>query len=200
VKKRSKGKSRRTVIIEHRLGRDGGAYTDQQLFQKLGLESSLTSQHRKLIREDTYSEEALGELVLELKSAKKKKMKQWVGAYKTHLKKFYLPQNLRPIFTNLLMVRDGEIVSALFIQGLIELDTHELVVGEPEDLAEGVAVTGKNNRKGHQSYVLSQKIAGRMLEDCVLTEEKRLGLENLVKGKPYLTRIEHNPTVSKKKR
>ncbi|MGH9389872.1 MAG: hypothetical protein ACRD1Z_09665, partial [Vicinamibacteria bacterium] len=119
------------VTVEHRMGKDG-ALTALALMDRLGLEQEyhdyvkdLEKKFRdrdkfKRLREDFYR-------------GQREKMNGVVRKYRRYLETFYGNSPTRPLLPMLAFVPISDKADGLYFQGLLDVETLKLVVGEPED-------------------------------------------------------------------
>ena len=130
VRYRKKSKQRQ-VIIEHRVGKDAGFFTREKLMSHLGLEKEYTSLSKRVVRKMSSTSD-IDELTRSLYSKKKDVVNRYISEYRRYLNRFYEDQGLRVAFY-FVPVRSKE--TGIYIQGLVDLETRELLVGDEFDHA-----------------------------------------------------------------
>lgn len=122
-----------SIALEHRIGKDAGAPTIEELMKKLGLNDEYSafavSMQRKLKNDEENLEKVLTEKLRILRS----KANHTVSSYRRRLEEFYGKYPSRPLLPMFAFVRTGEREDGLYIQGLLDAESHKLVIGEPED-------------------------------------------------------------------
>lgn len=181
AKVKAKDGSNELITIEHRIGRDAGAFTSNDLMKKLGLEEQYAEyvlDMQKKIRDEERCKEVLDDKYRLLKSS----VNRVVQDYRAYLEKFYAgyPRPLIPLFA---FVPIGDREDGLFIQSLADLATYKLVVGDPEDhecWSEKVAVKTKPS---HDMFVRAQQTAKALLSHPGLNKDLRFRAGLLAQGK-----------------
>ena len=131
VKVKARDSSSETILVEHRIGKEGGVYTANALMDKLGLEKEYYDYVSELEKKfkDRKRFEALS---TQFYRGQKDKMTRITGKYRRFLETFYgnYPRPLLPMFA---FVPVSDKTDGIYIQGLLDLDTLKLVVGTPDD-------------------------------------------------------------------
>lgn len=139
VKVKAKDGSGDVVVVEHRIGKDGGSFTINALMDKLGLEREyldIISDLEKKFRD----REKFKEISDRIYTGQKAKCNNAVRSYRKFLEQFYENQ-LRPLFPMFSFVPVSDKADALYIQGLLDCETLKLVVGDVTDDASWAETT-----------------------------------------------------------
>ena len=131
VKVKARDGSGDIVVVEHRIGKDGGALTSKDLMSKLGLEAEYAELYDDL-QKKFKDRDKMRQLADKLYSGQLSKMRKIVQKYRSYLEQFYAahPRPLLPMFA---FVPITDTTDGLYLQGLLDEGSLKLVVGEPED-------------------------------------------------------------------
>lgn len=131
VKVKAKDGSGDVVVVEHRIGKEGGALSSKDLMLKLGLEEEYAGMYRDLANKFKDRAKML-QLADRLYAGQLGKMRKIVQRYRSYLEQFYgaHPRPLLPMFA---FVPITDTTDGVYIQGLLDAESLKLVVGEPED-------------------------------------------------------------------
>jgi cytochrome c1 len=120
------------ITVEHRIGREAGFFTLRDLMEKLGLEDEHAQFIKDMIKQIKNPDERK-EVCDAHYVRQKSKAQKVVSDYRKHMEVFY-GNYARPLLPALgfVPVTDGDL--GLYVQGLVDANTYELLVGEAEDI------------------------------------------------------------------
>lgn len=133
VKITARDRADRTYIIEHRIGRAGGALTLQEIMDRLGITDEMEKRIYEIKRLFKKNPDYEKDLVLREKANAKGAGNGVVRRFEMALVAFYAPQGLRPR-CGFILDTDGK--KKFFIQGLVDAQTLALVRGDAKDVKE----------------------------------------------------------------
>lgn len=186
VKKKARGDASRVVIVEHRIGKDAGAYTRPRLMDRTGLEQEWLDTMTKMEKKyrDRKRFETLSDVVY---SGQKAKLSSWLRSWKQYIVRFYENQGLKPL-ASFVPINDSE--WGIYIQALIDIDSRDLVVGDTMDYAlyaesvysatRGVAIM---NRECIQMAKTIMKLPGVNKD---IQNRMNLVAKKQLKGRPHM--------------
>ncbi len=120
------------ITIEHKIGKVGGVHTLLSLMEKFGLEREHSEFVQDMIKQLKSPEERKRTMDMHYTHQKARAMKVF-QEFKRDLELFYGNYE-KPLIPAIAFVPISEKVDALYIQGLVDAQTLDLVVGDPEDI------------------------------------------------------------------
>lgn len=132
VKARLQDGSGTLIAVEHRMGKEAGFFTLRDLLEKLGFEQEHVEFTKDMLKQIKNPDDRK-EVCDAHYTRQKAKAQKLVSDYRKHLEAFYgnYPRPVLPAFS-FVPVRDAEM--GLFVQGLVDANTYDVLVGEPEDI------------------------------------------------------------------
>lgn len=124
--------SGQTITVEHRIGREAGFFTLRDLMEKLGLEEEHVRFMKDMLKQIKNPDERKD--VCDAHYVRQKsKAQKIVSDYRRHMEIFYgnYPRPLLPAI-GFVPVADSEL--GLYVQGIVDANNYEVLVGEPEDV------------------------------------------------------------------
>ena len=151
----------RTIVIEHRLGAKGGAFSRKDLFKSTGLEAEFGKTCTKLSGKFR-DREIFDNLCHRIHQGEMQKLNNWVSSYKKYLNNFYLGQRLKPLvgFLPYADKRDPVMV----IAGFRDLETHAPVAGDLADISLFLESEAIHSKAIHDHYREIVQIAKTLLK------------------------------------
>lgn len=119
------------IVVEHRIGKEAGAFTADDLMSKLGFEDEylkLVTDLEKKFRD----REKFKKLESKVYVGERAKMNRLIGKYRRHLETFYGNYE-RPLLPMFAFVPVSDKSDGLYLQGLLDAENFKLVVGDPQD-------------------------------------------------------------------
>lgn len=159
---RARTKDGETVTIEHRIGKEGGAFTKNALMDKLGLEKEyydMVSELEKKFRD----RERFKRLCEDTHRGQIAKMHSAVKAYRKYIEQFYANHHPRPLVPMFAFVPISEKADGLYVQGLLDEESLKLVVGEPEDDALWSETVFTNTKRMADLNARARRVAKALL-------------------------------------
>lgn len=181
VKVKAKDGSNELIPIEHRLGRDAGYFTGQDLMKKLDLENEFSEyvlDMQKKIRDKDRLKEVLDDKYRLLKG----KMNRVVSDYRKYLEQFYgnYPRALLPMFA---FVPVGEKMDGLYLQGLADDATLKLVAGDAEDATRWCETVFSKTKKWADLNARAESQAKALLALPGLNKDLKHRIQVIAQGK-----------------
>lgn len=160
IKYRAKDGSGKVLIVEHRLGRAAGFFTDVQLLKRTGLEKEYSDMLRKLQRKITNSQE-FESLSESLWATQKRKLSNMMRGFKKMMASFYASQDATPCMTYVPV--DDQGTMGFYIQALVDSSSYSLLAGEPEDAGLWNEVTAVREQSHVNLYDRAIKAAKQLM-------------------------------------
>jgi len=158
TKRKTQDGSTDSLIIEHRIGREGGYFTTAQLMAKLGLEAEYGEwirKNRKMFSDSKQFEMTCKSIYKTFKS----KMDKAVSAYRAFLSAFYENQP-RPLKPMLAFVPVSDKENGLYLQCLYDVATKKPVVWvEQEDFDLWATKITISTQGSYDLHVEAQQVA-----------------------------------------
>lgn len=132
VKMKAQDGTGQMITIEHRIGKEAGVFTMRDLMEKLGFEAEYAQFMKDMLRQIKNPDERKA-VCDSYYSKQKSRARAVVLEYKKHLEYFYGNYS-RPVLPAFAFVGVSDQDSALYMQGIVDAETYELLVGEPEDI------------------------------------------------------------------
>lgn len=132
VKTKAQDSSGLTITVEHRIGKDAGVFTMRDLMEKLGLEQEHAEFMKDMLRQIKNPDERK-EVCDSHYNRQRARAQKVVSDYRKHLELFY-GNYARPVLPAINFVHVSDDETGLYIQGIVDAVTYELLVGEPEDI------------------------------------------------------------------
>lgn len=174
----AKDRSRRSVILEHRMGKQGGSYTAEALMDRLGLEDEWADTCSKL--EKKFRDRATFDKISDqVYRGERAKLSAAVKTFRSNLEKFYQTQGIRPLVA-FVPVDDKHV--GLFIQAFVDIETNELVQGDVSDAALWTETVAIRSKPIADLYKQSQTTAKRLLTRKDVNKDLVPRLEAVVSG------------------
>jgi len=121
------------ITIEHKIGKVGGYHTIQALMEKFGLEREHSEFVQDMLKQIKSAEERKNVTNAHY-NQQKRRAREVVFEFKRHLELLYGNYS-RPLTPAIAFVPVNEkFEEGLYIQGLVDSETLDLVVGDPEDI------------------------------------------------------------------
>lgn len=169
-----------TVTIEHRIGREAGFFTLRDLMEKLGFEQEHAEFIKDMLRQIKNPDERK-EVCDAHYTRQKAKANKVVSEYRKNLELFY-GNYPRPILPAISFVPVNDSDSGLFIQGIVDANSYELLVGEPEDIYRWTETVFTKTKKWADLNKRAEMQAKALLRCPAITKEIQHRLKSITGG------------------
>jgi hypothetical protein len=169
-----------TITIEHRLGREAGYFTLRDLMEKLGLEQEHAEFIKDMLKQIKNPDERK-EVCDAHYVRQKAKANKMVSEYRKHLELFY-GNYPRPILPAIGFVPVNDHDSGLYIQGIVDSDSYELLVGDAEDVYRWTETVFAKTKKWADLNKRAELQAKALLRCPGITKEIQHRLKSITSG------------------
>jgi hypothetical protein len=180
VKMKAQDGSGTMITVEHRIGKEAGFFTLRDLMEKLGLEQEHADFIKDMLRQIKNPDERKEVTDAHYTRQKAKAMKV-TSDYRRHLELFY-GNYPRPVLPAISFVPVTDNDNALFIQGLVDSSSYELLVGEAEDIYRWTETVFTKTKKWADLNKRAELQAKALLKCPGINKEIRHRLDSIKNG------------------
>lgn len=175
----AKDGSSRHLMLEHRVGKAGGAYTLESLMDRLGLNDEwveLCQMFEKKLRRDPKTLQHLSDQIYK---GRQSRLRSAIKTFRMKAEAFYETQGIKPLIA---MVPISDKEEGLFIQAFVDLHTGALVAGDVSDAALWSETVATRCKPMVDQYRAAQQCAKKLLGRKDVNKDLAARLEQVVSG------------------
>lgn len=181
IKRKAQDGSNDQVTVEHRIGRDAGAFTREHLMEKLGFETEYKD-YCKELNKRIHNNDNLKEMMADRYKTLKGKINHVVTSYRHFLETFYRNYTARPLLPLFAFVPISDKSDGIFIQGLLDATTYKLIIGDPKDDVAWCEKTFSQTFKQKQLNERAEATAKALMLHPGLTKDLKYRVQAIANG------------------
>ena len=182
---KAKDGSGRKFLVEHRIGKEAGSYSVQDIMKRLKIDDELHTICQEWQRTIRGNPKRLQQALRMERKRAEARSRNAVSAFSRHLAKHYEDQGLKPLMS---FVPTDEHESGVYIQGLVD-NTGTPVVGDAQD----VALWSEQNYAGTRNAAIKNKeacvVARRLLNLPGVNDDLKERLNRVLSGEAIVPRL-----------